>query len=161
MAQVFIGIGSSINRQQNIDLSLQALQSVFGELIISPIYESEAVGFDGCNFYNLVVCFQSALNVQDIIQQLKHIEIQQGRAINAIKFAPRPIDLDLLLYDQLINTHIDLPRAEILTNAFVLQPLSEIAPQLIHPIVNESYQALWEKFPNKQQKLWKIDSATN
>lgn len=161
MAQIFIGIGSSINRQENIQLGIQALQTVFGELIISSVYESEAVGFKGGNFYNLVVSFTSLLDAKQIILKLKEIELQQGRPKKTIKFAPRTIDLDLLLHDQSVNSDIDLPRAEILTNAFVLQPLAEIAPHITHPILNESYQALWDKFPKGQQKLWKIDNTTN
>jgi 2-amino-4-hydroxy-6-hydroxymethyldihydropteridine diphosphokinase len=158
VAEVFIGVGSSINRQENIRLGINALQTEFGQLTVSPIYESEAVGFEGGNFYNLVVRFESNLNAQSIIKKLKKIEIQQGRPVKAIKFAPRTLDLDLLLHDQLIDSEIDLPRAEILTNAFVLQPLSEIAPQLKHPIVKKSYQQLWENFPKSKQKLWQIDA---
>lgn len=156
MAEVFIGIGSSINRQENIHLAIQLLQIEFGELTISPIYESEPVGFKGTNFYNLVISFTSILTIQQITKKLKSLEIQQGRPKKAVKFAPRTLDLDLLLYDRLIDKNIDIPRAEILTNAFVLLPLSEIAPQLNHPILNESYQMLWNKFPTEQQKLWKI-----
>lgn len=161
MASIFIGIGSSINRQENISLAIQALQTEFGELTISPVYESEAVGFKGCNFYNLVVSFTSGLNARQVIQKLKALEVQQGRPEKAIKFAPRTIDLDLLLHDQLIDASIDVPRAEILTNAFVLQPLSEIAPDLKHPILNTSYKILWDHFPKTRQKLWKIENKTN
>ena len=161
MSKVFIGIGSSINRQENIRLAIKTLKTVFGELTISPVYESEAVGFEGTNFYNLVVCFESTLAAREVIKQLKTIEIQQGRPEKAIKFAPRTIDLDLLLHDQLVDLEIDLPRAEILTNAFVLQPLSDIAPNLPHPIVNKTYQILWDNFPKSHQKLWQIDAIIN
>lgn len=156
MAHIFVGVGSSINRNENIHLAINTLRNTFTDLIVSPIYESEAVGFDGCNFYNLVVAFHSDLSAQEIIKQLKQIEVQQGRPEKAIKFAPRTIDLDLLLHDQSIDASIDLPRAEILTNAFVLQPLNDIAPNLLHPIANASYQQLWEAFPKQTQKLWKI-----
>lgn len=161
MAQVFVGIGSSIDRQDNTRLGIQALQVEFGALTLSPVYESEAIGFDGCNFYNLVVSFNSLLNAQTIIKKLKTIEIQQGRPETTIKFAPRTLDLDLLLHDQLIDSGIDLPRAEILTNAFVLKPLAELAPDLKHPILNETYKILWDQFPNKQQKLWQIEAIIN
>ena len=160
MAQVFVGIGSSINKQENIRLGIQALQASFGPLQISPIYESEAVGFNGCNFYNLVVAFNSTLAPRDLIKTFKTLEIKQGRAKNAKKFAPRTLDLDLLLYEQTIDKAIDLPRAEILKNAFVLQPLSQLAPDLKHPILNTTYQALWDNFPKAEQKLWQIDALT-
>lgn len=161
MALVFVGIGSSINRHENIRLGIQALQAVFGQLTISPVYESEAVGFKGKNFLNLVVSFNSSLSPIQLIKQFKQLEIQQGRPEKAIKFAPRTLDLDLLLHDQLIMTDIDLPRAEILSNAFVLQPLADIAPALKHPITSETYQSLWAKFPKSQQKLWQIDAIIN
>ncbi|WP_413701218.1 2-amino-4-hydroxy-6-hydroxymethyldihydropteridine diphosphokinase [Psychromonas sp. KJ10-10] len=161
MAEVYVGIGSSIDRQNNIRLGIKALQQTFGDITLSPIYESEAVGFTGCHFYNFVVGFNSALTPSAIIKQLKDIEIQQGRPEKAIKFAPRTLDLDLLLYDQFIDSEIDLPRAEILTNAFVLQPLSQLAPSLKHPVLNETYQSLWDKFPKTKQKLWQIDVMIN
>lgn len=157
MALVFIGIGSSINREENVRLGIQTLKMEFGQLQISPVYESEAVGFKGANFYNLVISLTSSLDAKSIIKKLKKIEIQQGRPEKVLKFAPRTLDLDLLLHDQLIDVEIDLPRAEILKNAFVLQPLSELAAQLKHPILQETYQTIWNRFPKQQQKLWQID----
>jgi len=161
VAQVFVGIGSSINKQENIRLGIQALQAEFGAITVSAIYESEAVGFKGCNFYNLVACFDSPLSALALISKFKQLEIQQGRPEKTVKFAPRTLDLDLLLHDQLIDPSIDLPRAEILTNAFVLQPLSELAPNLKHPILNKSYRTLWASFPKTKQKLWQIDAIMN
>ncbi len=158
MAQVFIGIGSSINRLENVCLGLASLRAEFGELKISPLYESEAVGFSGGNFYNLVVGLNTDINAQAVISKLKAIEIKHGRPEKAIKFAPRTLDLDLLLYDQLVDANIDLPRAEITKNAFVLKPLVELAPLLKHPILGETYQALWTNYPKAKQKLWKIEA---
>lgn len=157
MAQVFVGVGSSLNRYESVKSGLATLRGRFGEINISPLYESEAVGFSGDNFYNLVVSFNCELSVLELIKLLKTIEIQHGRAENMIKFSPRTLDLDLLLYDQMVDESIDLPRAEILKNAFVLKPLSELAPQLKHPIVNKTYQSLWENYPQQKQKLWRME----
>lgn len=156
MAAVFIGIGSSINRAENIRLGIEALQSEFGELQLSPLYESEAIGFSGVNFYNLVVKLHTDQNIVELIKKLKSIEKKHGRPEKTTKFTPRNIDLDLLLYDQQIDPEIDLPRGEILKNAFVLKPLSELAPTLRHPILGETYQALWLNYPQQKQKLWKV-----
>jgi 2-amino-4-hydroxy-6-hydroxymethyldihydropteridine diphosphokinase len=156
VAQVFIGIGSSINRQENIEQGIHLLRQHFQGIMFSSVFESEAVGFSGGNFYNLVAEFNSELLVEDVISILKKIEIQLGRPEKTIKFAPRTLDLDLLLYDQVIDPERDIPRAEIVKNAFVLQPLAELAPNVLHPILRVSYQALWSQYPANKQKLWKI-----
>ncbi|MEG3754889.1 2-amino-4-hydroxy-6-hydroxymethyldihydropteridine diphosphokinase [Psychromonas arctica] len=158
MAHIFIGVGSSINRRENIRLGIQALQQAFGELRLSNVYESEAVGFDGSHFYNLVVELSSDLSIEELITQLKAIEIQLGRPLKALKYAPRTLDLDLLLYDDVIDNSRDLPRAEITLNAFVLKPLAELAPTLLHPVLKLSYHTLWSQYPANKQKLWKVDS---
>lgn len=157
MAQIFIGIGSSIDKLESIRNGIACLKAEFGELTISPIYESEAVGFSGGNFYNLVVELQTALSVDILIGKLKSIEIQQGRAEKVTKFAPRTLDLDLLLYDQYIDEKRNVPRSEITENAFVLKPLAELAGHLKHPILQITYQTLWDNYPKEKQKLWKIE----
>ncbi|WP_372881187.1 2-amino-4-hydroxy-6-hydroxymethyldihydropteridine diphosphokinase [Psychromonas sp.] len=157
MAQVFLGVGSSINKAENIRSGIASLRDEFGELALSPVYESEAVGFSGVNFYNLVVELHTRVDIDELIRILKSIEVKHGRPENAAKFAPRTLDLDLLLYDQQIDPQIDLPRAEILKNAFVLKPLSELAPTLIHPVSGLTYQTLWQNYPREKQKLWEIE----
>ena len=157
MSQVFIGMGSSIDRLENINAGIAALKTAFTGIRVSPLYESEAVGFVGGNFYNLVVELQTNLTPEMLIAQLKKIEVELGRAKKALKFAPRSIDLDLLLYDQCIDQTINLPRAEITKNAFVLKPLADLAPQLKHPVLNKTYQILWDNYPQEKQKLWEIE----
>lgn len=159
MATIFIGIGSSINKQVNIRQGVCLLEKHFGKLKLSSVFESEAVGFSGGNFYNLVAQLTSELSVEQVIAKLKMIEVQLGRPEKAIKFAPRTLDLDILLYDQLVDNHLNIPRSEITDNAFVLQPLAEIAPELLHPLLNESYKNLWSQYPVNKQKLWKIEMS--
>jgi len=156
VALVFIGVGSSIDKQHHIQQGLLQLQQHFGELTISSVFESEAVGFTGNNFYNLVVSMTTSAPVEVVIQTLKRIEIALGRPKKTIKFASRNLDLDILLYNQLVNAALNIPRAEITENAFVLQPLAEIAPDLLHPCLGTNYQELWDAFPKQKQKLWKI-----
>ena len=157
MAQVFIGMGSSFNRLESINAGISSLKKEFGNLNVSTLYESEAVGFVGENFYNLVVELYTTLTVPALISRLKAIEVEHGKAVNAVKFAPRTLDLDLLLYDQLIDKKYNLPRAEITKNAFVLKPLAELAAHLKHPILDDTYQLLWQNYPQQNQKLWKIE----
>lgn len=157
MAQIFVGMGSSINRRENIREGVLWLKKIFGEVRLSDVFESEAVGFEGVNFYNLVAEIHSELTMELLISTLKAIEVQQGRPENTIKYAPRTLDLDLLLYDQHINRAWNIPRAEITENAFVLQPLAQLAPTLKHPILAVSYQQLWQQYPPDKQKLWKTE----
>jgi len=85
---------------------------------------------------------------------LREIEFANGREINAKKFSPRTLDLDLLLYDDLILAEpAQIPRDEITKNAFVLWPLAEIAPQLKHPILQQSYDQLWQNYDQTSQQL--------
>lgn len=161
MAQVFIGIGSSINKQANIKKGVALLQSHFGAIKLSSVFESEAVGFTGGNFYNLVAELNCASSVELLIRTLKNIEVELGRPEKAIKYAPRTLDLDILLYGDLVDTKLNIPRSEIIENAFVLQPLAELAPKIVHPVLNQSYQVLWEQYPANKQELWKIEMSFN
>lgn len=154
MVQVYLSIGSNIEREKNLTSGLNALTELFDDLILSSLFESEAVGFDGSPFYNMVVGFQTEQNLEQLSKTLRDIEFRFGRELNAKKFSPRTLDLDILLYGDLIQTEpVQLPRDEITFNAFVLWPLAEIAPQQVHPVLKETYQSLWQKFDKTTQQL--------
>lgn len=155
---IYISIGSNIERDKYTRAGLDGLNEKFGELTLSHIYESESVGFQGSHFYNLVVKAKTDLNIDDVCQALKKIEDNNKRDRGAQKFSPRTLDLDLLLYDSVVTQiPVELPRPEILYNAFVLQPLAEIAQHEIHPIAGKSYQVLWQEYDKTQQQLWPIE----
>ena len=145
MHQGYISIGSNINKDKHIPASLDALKNCFGTLTISSIYESEAVGFVGDTFYNLIVGFKSTLEVKEVAKTLRQIELDNGRTRDSQKFSSRTLDLDLILYDNLIinDGRLQIPRDEIERYAFVLEPLAEIAPNLKHPISQQSYATIW------------------
>lgn len=156
MAQIFISLGSNADREFHIRQALHELTAVFGPLQLSSLYESESVGFAGDAFYNMVVAANTNLSIADCVQVFKAIEDRYGRIRDASRYSGRTLDLDLLLYDQVIcEAPAQLPRDEILDNAYVLLPLAEIAPELIHPVVQQSYLQLWQQY-KKSQKLWPI-----
>ena len=159
MALVYLSLGSNIERERHIASALDALAAAFGELLISSVYESEAVGFDSENFFNLVVAIHTGLSVGELSQVLKSIEDEHGRSRQGPKFSARTLDIDILTHDDQVG-RIDgvvLPRGEITKNAFVLQPLAEIAPEGRHPALGESYQSLWGKYDKTSQRLWAVD----
>jgi len=143
----YISLGSNIDRDKYIAAGLQALKQQFGKLVISSLYESEPVGFSGDAFYNLVVGFDSDLDVDSVANILRQIEIDHGRATDSKKFSARTLDLDLLLYGELVlnNGNLQIPRKDIEHYAFVLEPLAEIAPTLKHPVHHLSYAELWQR----------------
>ena len=101
MATIYISLGSNINREQNTREGIEALKQAFGELNLSSVYESEAVGFDGDAFYNMVISCEVDTPVHDTNQILRDIEDVNGRDRGSPKFSSRTLDLDLLLYDDL------------------------------------------------------------
>jgi len=155
----YISIGSNIDKEIHIPASLRALEQQFGALIVSSIYESEAIGFSGDVFHNLIVGFDSNLDVKSVAKQLRQIELDNGRTRDSQKFSARTLDLDLILYGDLIisDGRLQIPRDEIEKYAFVLEPLAEIAPTAIHPISGMSYGELWEKFDKTNLKQHKIN----
>ena len=158
MAKIYISLGSNIDRELNTREGVRALRERFGELQLSAVYESEAVGFEGDAFYNMVIACDSDDDVFTVNQALAKIEDANGRERSGPKFSSRTLDLDLLLYDDLIieENGLSLPRDEILKNAFVLWPLAEIAPDLQHPVVNMSYADLWAVFDKSKESLQTI-----
>ncbi|MGU5739392.1 2-amino-4-hydroxy-6-hydroxymethyldihydropteridine diphosphokinase [Aeromonas caviae] len=154
MTRIYISLGSNIDRERHIRAGLDALHAEFGELQVSRVFESEAVGFNGRPFYNLVVGADTELPLATLCQRLRAMEFAHGREPDAKKFAPRTLDLDLLLYGELVcETPLVLPRGEILTNAFVLWPLAELAPTFRHPIDGRTIAELWAGYDKASQRL--------
>ena len=155
----YISIGSNIDKEIHIPASLRALEGQFGTLTISSIYESEAVGFSSDAFHNLIVGFDSDLDVKAVAKQLRDIELDNGRTRNSQKFSARTLDLDLILYGDLIisDGRLQIPRDEIEKYAFVLEPLAEIAPTDIHPVSGISYAELWQQFDKTDLQQHKIE----
>lgn len=158
MAHVSISLGSNINPEYNIRFAVLALREKFGDLSISPVYQTAAVGFEGEDFLNLVVCFHSEYDVHAVAAMLKSIEDNLGRDRSQPRFSARSIDLDLLTYDDLVidEVGVQIPRHEILQNAFVLKPLSDICGDRLHPLQGKSYEQLWNEMRNSAGRIEKI-----
>ncbi len=156
---VWLSLGSNIEPRSHIPQALKELEEAFGKLTVSPVYESEAVGFQGDNFLNLVVGLRTSLGPQALMERLREIEALHGRKRDAKGFNSRTLDIDLLTYaDQIIDSDtLKLPRGEILEYAFVLLPLAEVAGNERHPVEGKTYQELWDSFDSALQRLWPVE----
>lgn len=160
MTRVFVGIGSNIEPQRHIVAALDALTAIYGELLVSPVYQSEAIGFAGPAFLNLVVAFDAAHSLQELSRQLLDIERGNDYLGGAEKFSSRTLDLDLLLYGDIVGSFgsITLPRADIIDYAYTLWPLADIAGAAYHPVVGLTYAEMRQRFP-AGQKLHRVPFA--
>ncbi len=152
MPQILLSLGSNIERAYHLRAAVRALQQHFPPLVLSPVYETAAVGFEGPPFLNLVVAAESELPPEAVIGQLKALEDELGRSREGAKFSSRTIDIDLLTYGDLCSSPPGpaMPRDEILRQAFVLKPLADLAGQQLHPCLKRSYAELWRDFDDKQ-----------
>lgn len=149
MPRVWVSVGSNIEPERHVAAALAELRDRFGELVVSPVYETPAVGFDGDAFYNLVVGFDTDRPPGELHAAMHDIERRNGRTRGEQRFAARTLDLDVLTYGAGVTDEggKPLPRDEIERYAFVLGPLADVAGDELHPRLGVSYRELWHGFP--------------
>jgi len=159
MAKVYLSLGSNIERYKRIGAALDALAEQFGELIISPVYESVSVGFEGDNFLNLVVAMDTDIPVGTLSNALRKIENNNGRVRAGSKFSARTLDIDILTYGNEVGLidGIELPRDEITKYGFVITPLVDIAANELLPGSDKTYQAIATELSLDEKELWPVE----
>ena len=159
MARVYVGLGSNIDPEANLHLGIRELRERFGKLEVSAVYRSAAVGFEGPDFWNLVAKFESEATPQAICEQIDVIHNLARRDPDGGKWESRPLDIDLLLYNDLVMDErpVRVPRSDILEYSFVLRPLAELAPSLVHPVTGRTMSAHWQAFDADRQPLLAAD----
>ncbi len=159
MASVYLGLGSNIDPKTNLELAIRELQARYGELRLSPVYQGAAMGFEGPDFINLVVGLETDESPVDIHTEIERIHDLAGRTRGSERFSSRSLDIDLLLYDDLILEHarFHLPRSDVLDYAFVLRPLAEIAPEVVHPQTGKTIGEHWAEFDAESQRLEPVE----
>ena len=159
MTGVYVAAGSNVDALRNIRLALVELRRTFPGLRVSRVYQNAAVGFAGDDFINLVVGFETDLSLLDLVSELRRIEALCGRARDAPKWAPRSMDLDILLYGDLVavTPEATLPRPDLLRRPYMLGPLADIAASVQHPLVGRSIGDLWKDFDRDAHAMTGID----
>ena len=147
-AQVFVSVGSNINAAVNVRLAAVLLQREFGDLQLSTVYRSASAGFSGDDFLNLIIGFTTERSPHDCAAVMTKLEHEAGRSEDQHGFVSRPLDLDMVLYGDLVDTDpaLRVPRDDIDKYAFVLGPLAEIAPGFRHPLNGKTMAELWTAF---------------
>lgn len=148
LSDIYLGLGSNIEPEKNLSLAVHELRNKYGELKVSSVYRSAALGFEGDDFLNLVVGLRSDDGPTEICQEIERLHNVAGRSRGSQKWAARPLDIDLLLYnDEVIDERpVRVPRSDVLEYSFVLRPLAELAPDLVHPATGKTILAHWQEF---------------
>jgi len=155
---VYVAAGSNVAPERNLERAVEELEREFPGARFSPWYRNRAVGFTGDDFINLVAGFDTTLPVHAVLARLHAIESRCGRPRDAPRWAPRSMDLDVLLYGDLVcdEPGLKLPRPDLLRRAYVLGPLAQLAPGVLHPTAGATIGELWQRFDQSAHPLEQV-----
>ena len=156
--EVFLSLGSNIDPEENLKYACRELKKAFGNIQISSVYKNKPIGFEGNDFLNIVVKVKSTFNPNEMLDLLRSLEIATGRDIGTGAFDSRTLDIDMVLYGDLVHPEkpFKIPRNDIELYSFVLCPLAEIDPDGIHPVTGKTFKDLWEGFDQAEHPLDKV-----
>ena len=151
MGTAYLSLGSNLDALEHLPRALEELGARFGKLLVSPLYRTPAVGFEGPDFYNAAVVLHTDLEPEELDAWLHALEDAHGRRRDVPRFSDRPLDIDIVFYDDVVFRgpgNLQVPRPE-LRHAFVLQPLAEIAPDFRDPVSGRTLAQLWAEHPDR------------
>lgn len=157
MSKVYFSIGSNKgNRSGLINEAIDKIDIIIGKVVLkSSIYETKSWGFNSNNFYNICILLESTLTPELILNKILTIEKDMGRLKTTDQYSDRCIDIDILFFDNMIvnSKSLEIPHPRIQLRKFVLTPMLELTPDLIHPILNKSIRQLELECIDKDQPI--------
>ena len=149
MAEVYLGLGTNLgDKEANLDMAMEEIRKRVGEILsLSAYYITEPWGFDSKNaFLNAVCKVSTSLSPLDVLLTTQSIEKDLGRLKKSVngQYSDRPIDIDILLYDDIVldSPTLTIPHPLMHKRTFVMEPLSEIDPELVHPVLHKSMKEI-------------------
>ena len=160
--RVYVSAGSNVAPVESLNRALHGVRAAFPDVVVSHAYANTAIGFVGPDFINLAFGFTTDRSLADVLAVLHSIEEDCGRGRTDPKWAPRRMDLDVLLFGDLVGEFpgASLPRPDFARRAFMLGPLAEIAPETVHPTLGESIGSLWARFDQSAHRLRRVQLGT-
>ena len=159
MTCAYLSLGSNLEPEKHLRAALAELRAGFGRVVVSPVYRFPAVGFDGPDFLNLAVAIDTQLDALALNDWLHALEDRHGRRRDVPRFSSRTLDVDIVLFgDRVLKGpgNLEIPRPE-LKHAFVLKPLADIAPRVMHPQLGKTLGQLWSESPDHGDQLHPVD----
>jgi 2-amino-4-hydroxy-6-hydroxymethyldihydropteridine diphosphokinase len=159
LSEVYVAAGSNVEPVVNLRRALAVLRAHYPGLRHSRAWRNPAVGFEGDDFVNLVVGFATDESPHRVLERLHEAEAACGRSRGAPRWAPRSMDLDMLLYGDRLSDEpgLRLPRPDLLLRAYMLRPMAELAPELRHPTLGVTMRELWERFDREAHPMQEVD----
>lgn len=154
---VYVSVGSNIRPAENLRRAHHGLAAAYGNLCSSHVYRSKAIGFEGDDFLNMVIGFQTGDEPQQVLDHIERLHEAAQRVRTDNPFSPRTLDVDLLLYGDTVDPALNIPHQDIDRYAFVVGPLAELAPDLRHPVSGESMAELWDAFDAGADTIERVD----
>ena len=155
MPRVYVAIGGNIEPERRFALAARELRRRFPGIQFSTCYRNPAFGFKGADFLNAVAGFDTEASADKVLADLHDIELRCGRRRDDPKWAPRAMDIDLLLYGAMVAETADyrLPRPDLLQRSYMLAPLVQLAPELRHPLTGRGMADHWRELAREPHQL--------
>jgi 2-amino-4-hydroxy-6-hydroxymethyldihydropteridine diphosphokinase len=146
VTRVYLSLGSNIEPEKNLRAAVRELREAFGDIVVSPTYRFPAIGFEGPDFLNSAIGIDTSIDALALNTWLHALEDRHGRRRDGPRFASRTLDIDIVLYGDAVLSgpgNLEIPRKELM-QTFVMQPLTDIAPDAVHPLLLRTIGDLWQ-----------------